>query len=52
MIRAKKFGVMVAAKGEGVEPVPIDQVAGKLKTVPVDHSWINAAKAVGTSFGD
>jgi 6-phosphofructokinase len=46
------FGVMVAARGEGTEPVPLDQVAGRRKLVPLDHSWIQAARRVGTCLGD
>lgn len=45
-------GVMVAARGDGVKAVPIDQVAGELKFVPPDHSWITTARRVGTSLGD
>ena len=45
-------GVMVAARGEGSEPVPLEQVAGKRKLVPLDHSWIQAARHVGTCLGD
>ncbi|MCX7898378.1 MAG: 6-phosphofructokinase [Rhodocyclaceae bacterium] len=47
-----KYGVMVAARGDGVKAVPIEEVAGKVKTVPHDHPWIVAARRVGTSFGD
>ena len=32
--------------------VPLDQVAGKRKEVPLDHPWIAAARAVGTCLGD
>jgi len=46
------FGVMVAARGDGAEAVPLEQVAGKSKLVPQDHPWIASAKRVGTSFGD
>ncbi len=46
------FGVMVAARGEGVAPVPIEEVAGKVKTVPPDHPWIQTARRVGTCLGD
>jgi 6-phosphofructokinase len=46
------FGVMVAARGDGSEPVPLDQVAGKRKLVPLDHPWIQAARHVGTCLGD
>jgi 6-phosphofructokinase 1 len=52
-IQNKVFGVMVAARGDGVKPVPIaDVVAGKLKLVPTGHPWIESARHVGTSFGD
>ena len=46
------FGVMVAAHGDRAEPVALEQVVGKLKTVPLDHSWIEGARRVGTSLGD
>jgi ATP-dependent phosphofructokinase / diphosphate-dependent phosphofructokinase len=46
------YGVMLAAHGDRAEPVPLEQVVGKLKTVPLDHSWIESARLVGTSFGD
>jgi 6-phosphofructokinase 1 len=45
------FGVMVAARGDGVKPVPISEVAGKLKTVPPEHPWIESARRVGTCLG-
>jgi 6-phosphofructokinase 1 len=52
LIKQGKFGVMVAARGEGTEPVPLEQVAGKRKAVPRDHSWIASARHVGTCLGD
>ena len=52
LIRENKFGVMVAARGEGVMPVPVEKVAGKLRTVPRDHQWIESARRVGTCFGN
>jgi 6-phosphofructokinase 1 len=45
-------GVMVAARGDGAEPVPLDQVAGNLKTVPLDHPWLVSARRIGTNMGD
>ena len=45
-------GVMVAVRGDGVEPVPLEEVAGHKKLVPPDHPWIKAARQVGTCFGD
>ncbi|HXF11163.1 MAG TPA: ATP-dependent 6-phosphofructokinase [Desulfuromonadaceae bacterium] len=52
LIREGVFGVMVAARGDGTEPVPLEKVAGKRKTVPADHQWIQTARHVGTSLGD
>jgi 6-phosphofructokinase 1 len=43
---------MVAAHGDDTQPVPLDQVAGKLKLVPPDHSWVKAARRVATCLGD
>lgn len=47
-----EFGVMVAARGEGTELVPLAEVAGKLKLVPPDHEWIETARKLGTGLGD
>jgi 6-phosphofructokinase 1 len=52
LIGSGVFGVMVAARGDGAEPVPLDQVAGRRKLVPLDHPWIQAARHVGTCLGD
>ncbi|HEX5079042.1 MAG TPA: ATP-dependent 6-phosphofructokinase [Geminicoccaceae bacterium] len=46
------FGVMIAARGEGAEPVPLEQVVGRRKIVPMDHPWIRAARNVGVCLGD
>lgn len=46
------FGVMVGDRGTGTELVPLKQVAGKVKYVPRDHEWIQAARSVGTALGD
>jgi 6-phosphofructokinase 1 len=52
LIKDEQFGVMVAVKGNGTEPVPMDEVAGKINFVPKDHPLIISARNVGTSFGD
>ena len=44
-------GVMVAVHGDECVPVPLKDVAGELRTVPTDHPWIAAGRAVGTCFG-
>ena len=52
LIAEEHFGVMVAARGDGTEAVPLERVAGKRKIVPPDHSWVQAARHVGTCLGD
>lgn len=52
LIHENVFGVMVAARGDGTEPVPLEKVAGKRKIVPQDHQWVEAARRVGTCLGD
>ena len=46
------YCVMLAARGDGVAPVPLEDVAGKKKFVPLDHPWLQAAKLVGVGFGN
>ena len=45
-------GVLVAIKNNATEPVPIKDVVGKRRTVPLDHIWIDTARRVGTCLGD
>ena len=45
-------GVMVAARGEGTQAMPLNEVAGRKKLVPLDHPWIESARKVGTNLGD
>jgi 6-phosphofructokinase 1 len=52
LINDKVFGVMVAARGDGAKPVPIAEVAGRIKLVPGNHPWTATARRVGTSLGD
>ena len=47
-----RYNVMVAVKDGVCRAVPLAEVAGKKKTVPLDHPWLCAARAVGTCFGD
>ena len=52
LIQQGVSGVMVAARGEGAEAVPLEEVAGRKKLVPRDHPWIESARRVGTNLGD
>ncbi len=46
------YGIMVGVYGEEMRPVPLEKVAGNLKTVPPDHPWVDAARRVGTCMGN
>lgn len=46
------YNVMVAVRGDDCVPVPLEKVAGRKKTVPLDHPWIESARRVGTCFGE
>ncbi|MBN1518236.1 6-phosphofructokinase [Candidatus Sumerlaeota bacterium] len=46
------FGVMIGVKGDHLEPVALEQVAGKKKTIPLDHAMIQTARLIGLNLGD
>ncbi|MBI3410551.1 MAG: 6-phosphofructokinase [Planctomycetes bacterium] len=52
MLAQGTYNHMVALKGSQVTSVPLEQVAGKIKLVPLDHPLIRTARQVGTNFGD
>ena len=52
LIQSEVSGVMVAAHGEGTEAMPLEDVAGRKKLVPLNHPWIESARRVGTNLGD
>ncbi|MDX1467861.1 MAG: ATP-dependent 6-phosphofructokinase [Acidimicrobiia bacterium] len=45
-------GVMVAARGDTTAPVPLEEAAGRIKAVPLDHPWITVARHLGVSLGE
>lgn len=45
-------GVMVSTKGGKTVAVPLEEVAGQRRSVPLEHRWIRAARSLGVSFGD
>ena len=47
-----QFGVMVASRGRDVEPVPLEEMVGRRKTVPLDHRWIKTARDLGLCLGE
>ena len=52
LLNEKTYGMMVAARGDGVEPVPLEEVAGRKNLVSPDHPWVRTARMVGTCLGD
>ena len=52
LIREGKFGNMVAVQNDRIVPVPLKEVAGRLKTVPVDGELVRAARELGLCMGD
>ena len=52
MLAEGVYNRMVCQKGAEITSVPLEQVAGKIKLVPLDHPLIRAARRVGTNFGD
>lgn len=47
-----QFGVMIAKRGQEYVALPLEEVVNRKRTVPLDHPWIEAARAVGTCLGD
>ncbi|SHO53132.1 6-phosphofructokinase [Desulfopila aestuarii] len=45
-------GCMISVRGQGTEPIPLEEVIGKRHVVPADHCWIRAARNVNTCLGD
>jgi len=52
LLAAGRLGRLVVQQAGRIDSVPIAEVARKVRTVPLDHSLIRAARAVGTCFGD
>jgi 6-phosphofructokinase len=52
MIDQSHFGVMLRLNNFQIESIPLIDVAAKHKPLPTDHIWLQAARKVGTCFGD
>lgn len=52
LIANEQFGVMVAKKGEKITSIPLSEVSGLLKLVPIDNSLIRKARKMDISFGN
>ena len=52
LVAESQFGVMVGFQNEEAVCVPLEQLDGLEKTIPLDHPWITGARHVGVVFGD
>ncbi|HEX2986051.1 MAG TPA: ATP-dependent 6-phosphofructokinase [Caproiciproducens sp.] len=52
LIKQKNYGNMVALQNGVIVPVPLEEVAGRLKVVPEDSDIIKTARDIGISFGN
>ena len=52
LIIEKKYGYMVGFRDGEIVPVPLEEVAGKLKMVDPESTIIKEAKGLGICFGD
>lgn len=47
-----KSNIMVGVQGDGVAPVPLGDVAGRRKNVPLDHPWLVTARDLEICLGE
>lgn len=52
LIKKEQYGYMVALQQEHIVPVPLGEVAGKLKLVTPDCGAVLSARELGICFGD
>jgi 6-phosphofructokinase 1 len=52
LLRRGVFGKMVANNPPDIVPIPLADVVGRTKTVPLDYDLLRTARALGVSLGD
>ncbi|MCL2078589.1 MAG: 6-phosphofructokinase [Oscillospiraceae bacterium] len=52
LVLKRKFGYMVALQGSSIGAVALSEVAGKLKTIPVENEVLKQARLLGISLGE
>ncbi len=52
LVKAGQFGRMVALQGDTCTSVPIVEVAGRNRAVPLEHPLLATARGLGIEFGD
>lgn len=51
LLKKGVFNVMVGVQNNKCVPIPLEEVAGITKFVPLDHPWLDDAKLVDTCLG-
>ncbi len=51
LIHDENYGIMAAIQGQHIKPVRLEEVVGKRKVIPLDHSWIKTATQLEISLG-
>jgi len=46
------YGILVGARGDEAVAVPLEEIVGNRKNVPVDHPWIQTARDLDICVGD
>jgi 6-phosphofructokinase 1 len=52
LVLKRQFGHMVALQGHSIGAVPLSEVAGKLRSIPLDNEVLKQARLLGISLGD
>jgi 6-phosphofructokinase len=52
VLHERKYGVMVGLQGNDLKLIPLADLKGRVRMVPLDHPLIASGRRVGTSFGD
>ena len=52
LLKRGVYGKMVANHPPDIVPVPLADVVGKTRTVPLDYDLLGTARAIGISFGE
>lgn len=51
MAARKEYGRLIVLKGSKIESIPVEEAAGKTRTVPLDSYLITSALSIGVSLG-
>jgi 6-phosphofructokinase 1 len=52
LLRRGQFGKVVATNPPDIVPIPMGEVVGRTKLVPLDYDLLDTARALGIGFGD